>query len=137
MLMTTNLPSGYHRDLQLLKEHLIPAFTDLKNCLEMAGLMLSNISVKKNILEDEKYKFIFSVEEVNKLVLQGVSFRDAYKQIGAAIETGNFTYKTKVAHTNEGSIGNLQNEQIIKMMNTVLHQFNFEKVNNALEQLIG
>jgi argininosuccinate lyase len=137
MLMTTNLPSGYHRDLQLLKEHLIPAFTDLKNCLEMAGLMLSNISVKKNILEDEKYKFIFSVEEVNKLVLQGISFRDAYKQIGAAIEAGSFTYNTKVAHTHEGSIGNLQNEQIIKMMNAVLHQFNFEKVNNALEQLIG
>ncbi|MEO5782518.1 MAG: argininosuccinate lyase [Ginsengibacter sp.] len=137
MLMTTNLPSGYHRDLQLLKEHLIPAFTDLKNCLEMAGLMLSNISVKKNILEDEKYKFIFSVEEVNKLVLQGISFRDAYKQIGADIESGNFTYNTKVAHTHEGSIGNLQNEQIIKMMDTVLHQFNFEKVNKALEQLIG
>ena len=137
MLMTTNLPSGYHRDLQLLKEHLIPSFTDLKNCLEMAALMLSNISVKKNILEDEKYKFIFSVEEVNKLVLQGISFRDAYKQIGTDIEAGNFTYNTKVSHTHEGSIGNLQNEQIIKMMNTVLHQFNFEKVNNALAQLIG
>ncbi len=137
LLMTTNLPSGYHRDLQLLKEHLIPAFTDLKNCLEMAGLMLSNISVKKNILEDEKYKFLFSVEEVNKLVLQGVSFRDAYKQIGADIQAGNFTYNTKIAHTHEGSIGNLQNHQIIKMMNTVIQQFHFEKVNHALEQLIG
>ena len=137
MLMTTNLPSGYHRDLQLLKEHLIPAFIDLKNCLEMAGLMLSNISVKKNILEDEKYKFIFSVEEVNKLVLQGVSFRDAYKQIGADIESGNFKYNTNVAHTHEGSIGNLQNGEVIKMMNSVVQQFNFEKVNNALTQLIG
>ena len=137
MLMTTNLPSGYHRDLQLLKEHLIPAFTNLKNCLEMAALMLSNISVKKNILEDEKYKFIFSVEEVNKLVLQGISFRDAYKQIGTDIEAGNFTYNTKVSHTHEGSIGNLQNQQIQQMMDTVLHQFNFEKVNNALAQLIG
>ena len=137
MLMTTNLPSGYHRDLQLLKEHLIPSFTDLKNCLEMAALMLSNISVKKNILEDEKYKFIFSVEEVNKLVLQGISFRDAYKQIGTDIEAGNFTYNTKVSHTHEGSIGNLQNQQIQQMMDTVLHQFNFEKVNNALAQLIG
>ena len=135
--MTTNLPSGYHRDLQLLKEHLIPAFTNLKNCLEMAALMLSNISVKKNILEDEKYKFIFSVEEVNKLVLQGISFRDAYKQIGTDIEAGNFTYNTKVSHTHEGSIGNLQNQQIQQMMDTVLHQFNFEKVNNALAQLIG
>ena len=137
MLMTTNLPSGYHRDLQLLKEHLIPSFTDLKNCLEMAALMLSNISVKKNILEDEKYKFIFSVEEVNKLVLQGISFRDAYKQIGTDIEAGNFTYNTKVSHTHEGSIGNLQNQQIQQMMDTVLQQFNFEKVNNALAQLIG
>ena len=137
MLMTTNLPSGYHRDLQLLKEHLIPAFNDLKNCLEMAGLMLSNISVKKNILEDEKYKFIFSVEEVNKLVLQGISFRDAYKQIGADIEIGNFKYNTKVAHTHEGSIGNLQNEEVKQMMNAVLQQYNFEKVNKALQQLIG
>ncbi len=137
MLMTTNLPSGYHRDLQLLKEHLIPAFGDIKNCLEMAGLMLSNISVKKNILEDEKYKFIFSVEEVNKLVLQGISFRDAYKQIGADIESGNFKYNTKVAHTHEGSIGNLQNDQVKQMMNSVLQQYNFEKVNKALQQLIG
>ena len=137
MLMTTNLPSGYHRDLQLLKEHLIPAFGDIKNCLEMAGLMLSNISVKKNILEDEKYKFNFSVEEVNKLDLQGISFRDAYKQIGADIESGNFKYNTKVAHTHEGSIGNLQNDQVKQMMNSVLQQYNFEKVNKALQQLIG
>lgn len=136
MLMTTNLPSGYHRDLQLLKEHLIPAFKDLNYCLQMAGLMLSNIIVKKNILEDEKYKFIFSVEEVNKLVSKGVSFRDAYKQIGVDIEKGNFTYETNVSHTHEGSIGNLQNEQIKQMMNNILQQFNFEKVNDALEKLI-
>jgi argininosuccinate lyase len=137
MLMTTNLPSGYHRDLQLLKEHLIPAFNDLQNCLKMAELMISNIQVKKNILQDEKYKFIFSVEEVNKLVSNGMSFRDAYKQIGSHIESGNFKYETKVAHTHEGSIGNLQNDQIKKMMQKVLQQFNFEKVNNALEQLIS
>ena len=137
MLMATNLPSGYHRDLQLLKEHLIPAFTDLKNCLEMAVLMLSNIRVKKNILEDEKYKFIFSVEEVNKLVSKGMSFRDAYKKIGSDIEKGVFKYKTKISHTHEGSIGNLQNEQIQKMMENILQQFNFKKVNTALQQLIG
>lgn len=136
MLMTTNLPSGYHRDLQLLKEHLIPAFNDLQNCLKMAGLMLSNISVKKNILEDEKYKFLFSVEEVNKLVSEGLSFRDAYKQVGADIEKGEFKYETKIAHTHEGSIGNLQNDQVQKMMKNVLQQFNFEKVNKALEELI-
>ncbi len=137
MLMTTNLPSGYHRDLQLLKEHLIPAFQDMQNCLKMAGLMISNIQVKENLLQDEKYKYIFSVEEVNKLVSEGMSFRDAYKKIGADIENGSFKYETKVAHTHEGSIGNLQNDQIKKMMNTVLQQFNFEKVNNALEQLIS
>jgi argininosuccinate lyase len=136
MLMTTNLPSGYHRDLQLLKEHLFPAFQNLNDCLRMAGLMISNISVSKNILQDEKYKFIFSVEEVNKLVANGMSFRDAYKQIGADIEKGNFTYDTSVSHTHEGSIGNLQTAQVQEMMNKVLQQFNFEKVNNALEQLI-
>ena len=136
MLMTTNLPSGYHRDLQLLKEHLIPAFKDLQDCLKMAGLMLSNISVKKNILEDEKYKFLFSVEEVNKLVVKGMSFRDAYKQVGADIEKGSFQYKTNVSHTHEGSIGNLQNSEIKEMMKNILQQFNFEKVNNALEKLI-
>ena len=136
MLMTTNLPSGYHRDLQLLKEHLIPAFTDLQNCLHMATLMLSNIHIKKSILEDEKYKFIFSVEEVNKLVLQGMSFRDAYKKVGADIESGNFTYQTNINHTHEGSIGNLQNEQIKKMLENILGKFNFEKVRNALEHLL-
>ncbi|MEJ7821785.1 MAG: argininosuccinate lyase [Chitinophagaceae bacterium] len=136
MLMTTNLPSGYHRDLQLLKEHLLPAFNDLQNCLQMAALMLSNIEVKKDILEDEKYKFIFSVEEVNKLVSNGMSFRDAYKKIGADIESGSFSYETKVAHTHEGSIGNLQTAEIQQMMKTILLQFNFDKVNKALEQLI-
>jgi argininosuccinate lyase len=136
MMMTTNLPSGYHRDLQLLKEHLIPAFKNLNDCLQMASLMLSNISIKKNILEDEKYKYLFSVEEVNKLVSEGMSFRDAYKKIGTDIENGNFSYKTKLAHTHEGSIGNLQNDQIKIMMQNVIEQFDFEKVHIALQQLI-
>src|SRR6476469_4863750 len=87
MMMTTNLPSGYHRDLQLLKEHLFPAFKTIKDCIDMATLMLSNISIKENILADDKYKYLFSVEEVNKLVLQGVPFRDAYKKIGLDIES--------------------------------------------------
>ena len=93
MLMTTNLPSGYHRDLQLLKEHLFPAFKTLKDCIEMAGLMLSNIEIKKDILADEKYKYLFSVEEVNKLVMQGMPFRDAYKKVGIDIEAGNFNIR--------------------------------------------
>ncbi len=136
MLMTTNLPSGYQRDLQLLKEHIIPAFENLNNCLQMAGLMLSNIEIKKDLLQDEKYKFLFSVEEVNKLVLQGMPFRDAYKKVGMDIEQGNFTYSTEVTHTHEGSIGNLQNDKIIAMMQSVIQQFTFDKVNAALQKLI-
>ena len=103
MMMTTNLPSGYHRDLQLLKEHLFPAFKTLKDCIEMAGLMLSNIEIKKDILADEKYKYLFSVEEVNKLVMQGMPFRDAYKKVGLDIEAGNIYYS--VHHTHEGVQG--------------------------------
>ena len=136
MLMTTNLPSGYHRDLQLLKEHLFPAFQTLKDCIAMASLMLSNISIKENILADEKYKYAFSVEEVNKLVLQGVPFRDAYKQIGMAIEEGKFTYTTNLNHVHEGSIGNLCNEQINRMMQQTLDQFSFEKVHTAINKLL-
>ena len=137
MLMTTNLPSGYHRDLQLLKEHLFPAFKTLKDCIEMAGLMLSNIEVKKNILEEEKYKYLFSVEEVNKLVLQGLPFRDAYKKVGLDIEANNFTYSTAVHHTHEGSIGNLCTEEIRRMMQNAVEGFNFSKVERALEQLLS
>jgi argininosuccinate lyase len=135
-LMTTNLPSGYHRDLQLLKEHLFPAFKTLKDCIEMAGLMLSNIEIKKDIVSDEKYKYLFSVEEVNKLVLQGIPFRDAYKQIGLAIESGNFTYNTDIAHTHEGSIGNLATEQIKEQMKAVVDSFGFEKVHAAIDALL-
>jgi argininosuccinate lyase len=136
MLMTTNLPSGYFRDLQLLKEHIVPAFENLNNCLQMAGLMLSNIQVNKDILKDEKYKYLFSVEEVNKLVLHGVPFRDAYKQVGRAIEKGEFSYTTEIKHTHEGSIGNLHNDQIKGMMEKVLASFDFEKIRKALHQLL-
>ena len=136
MMMTTNLPSGYHRDLQLLKEHLFPAFQTLKECINMASLMLSNISIKKNIVTDEKYKYIFSVEEVNKLVLQGVPFRDAYKQVGLAIEANKFTYSTEVNHTHEGSIGNLCTKEIATMMNETLDLFEFKKVHTAINALL-
>ncbi|MBC7627884.1 argininosuccinate lyase [Ferruginibacter sp.] len=136
MLMTVNLPSGYQRDLQLLKEHIIPAFENLQSCLQMAGLMLSNIQVKKDLLRDEKYKYLFSVEEVNKLVLQGMPFRDAYKKIGLDIEAGNFNYTPATAHTHEGSIGNLCNKQIQQMMENVIEKFNFSKVNSAIEKLL-
>ena len=137
IMMTNNLPSGYQRDLQLLKEHLIPALENLNNCLQMAGLMLSNIEVKKELLKDEKYKFLFSVEEVNKLVLQGVPFRDAYKKVGMDIENGNFTYTTAVDHTHEGSIGNLCNTEIQQAMQNIIQKFNFDKVKIALQQLLS
>lgn len=136
MMMTVNLPSGYQRDLQLLKEHIIPAFQNLKDCLRMAGLMLSNISVKQDILSDPAYQYLFSVEEVNKLVLGGMPFRDAYKKIGIDIEMNNFHYTPQVEHTHEGSIGNLQNGQIARMMDDVLHRFNFSGLKEVLAGLL-
>jgi argininosuccinate lyase len=135
-MMTTNLPSGYHRDLQLLKEHLFPAFKVLIDCIEMAGLMLSNIEIKKDILADEKYKYLFSVEEVNKLVNAGMPFRDAYKKVGLDIEAGNFKYDISVHHTHEGSIGNLCNGEIKKQMQSVTKSFPFKKVESALQKLV-
>lgn len=137
MLMTTNLPSGYHRDLQLLKEHLFPAFRHLRDCLEMAGLMLSNIEVKDNILTDEKYKYLFSVEEVNKRVLAGMPFRDAYKEVGLDIEAGKFSYDLQLNHTHEGSIGQLCTAEIRKQMDHALAAFPFNRVQAALDQLLS
>ncbi len=136
MLMTTNLPSGYHRDLQLLKEHLFPAFGILKDCLRMAGLMLSHIEIQPDLLKDEKYRYLFSVEEVNKLVLQGVPFRDAYKQVGLAIENGSYQYTTDLRHQHEGSIGNLCTAEIKAARDSVLNRFNFSATNSAVEELL-
>src|SRR5690606_14149699 len=101
-MMTTNLPSGYHRDLQLLKENLFTAFGTLKDCLRMSGLMLENIRIKENILDDEKYRYLFSVEVVNRLVLEGMPFREAYKKVGLDIEKGDFAPERDVRHTHEG-----------------------------------
>ncbi len=137
MLMTTNLPSGYHRDLQLLKEHLFPAFKTLRDCIEMAGLMLSAVEIKKDILADEKYKYLFSVEEVNKLVNAGIPFRDAYKKIGMDIEAGKFSYDIHVKHTHEGSIGYLATEEIKKQMQKAVESFPFTSVQKALDKLLG
>ncbi len=135
-LLTTNLPSGYHRDMQLLKEKLFPAIQSLKDCLRMMQLMLSNVKVKENILDDDKYKFLFSVEEVNTLVLSGMPFRDAYKKIGLDIEQDKYTPAKEVKHTHEGSIGNLNTEQIQRLMNEVLSKFGFTKTNKAIEALL-
>jgi argininosuccinate lyase len=135
-MMTTNLPSGYHRELQLLKELLFPAFTDLRNCLHMATFMLQNITINTDILSDPKYAYLFSVEEVNRQVLNGTPFRDAYKQVGAAIEQGNFKPDKQVNHTHEGSIGNLGNTEIAAAMNKVVSSFDFEKVEKAIAELV-
>ena len=124
-LLINNLPSGYHRDLQLTKEILFPAIETLKGCLQMTKLMLGNIEVRDQILDDEKYKYLFSVEAVNELVNKGIPFRDAYQQIGNQIEKGNFNfdYKKQLHHTHEGSIGNLCNDKIVEEMNKVLLKF--------------
>jgi argininosuccinate lyase len=136
-MMTTNLPSGYHRDLQLLKENLFPAFQSLNECLEMTAFMLQHIRIRENILKDEKYAYLFSVEVVNNEVLKGVPFREAYKNVGALIEKGEFKTTGTVNHTHEGSIGNLCNEEISEAFNQLVSQFNFHKVEEALNKLVS
>lgn len=140
MLMTTNLPSGYHRDLQLLKEHLFPAFKTLKDCIEMAGLMLSHIEVKKDLLKDEKYKYLFTVDAVNELVIKGIPFRDAYVAIGRQVEEGAFTppaaENNKERTHHEGSIQNLCTKQIKTLMDNTVATFDFDSINKALNNLL-
>ena len=137
MLITSNLPSGYHRDLQLIKEHIIPAFQNLHDSMQMACLMLSHIEIKNDLLQEDKYKFLFSVEAVNKLVLEGVPFRDAYKKVGTDIEAGNFTLTQSPAYIHEGSIGNLCTDKIQEMMQDIVQKFDFIKVKIALQQLLS
>jgi len=136
-MMTANLPSGYHRDLQLLKENLFPAFESLNECLTMCNHMLENVIIKNNIIDDAKYDYLFSVEVVNNEVLKGVPFREAYKNIGISIENGSFKPLREVSHTHEGSIGNLCNEQIKDQFKNIYNSFNFEKVNQALKKLVS
>ncbi len=126
VLLLNNLPSGYHRDLQLTKEILFPAIEDLKACLQMAKLMLANISVTENILADEKYKYLFSVEAVNELVNNGMTFREAYKKVGTDIEQNNFNYLPgQLRYTHEGSIGNLGNQEIQKSFEEVIGKLGY------------
>jgi len=137
LLMTNNLPSGYFRDLQLIKEVFIPAFAELKSCLTIASFAISNIKVNENIMDDNRYENIYSVEEVNRKVLQGVPFRDAYRQVGESIKKGTFQPDKNVCHTHEGSIGNLCLPEIREKMEVILINFNFGKVEKAFEQLIS
>ncbi len=135
-LITNNLPSGYFRDLQLTKETFVPAFEELQDCLQMTSLMMERIEVNDAILDDPKYDLIFSVEEVNRLVLEGVPFRDAYKEVGMKIERGEFTPDKSVNHTHAGSIGQLMNEEIFAYKEQIISQFVFEKVSEKLEALL-
>lgn len=135
--VTSNLPSGYHRDMQILKEILMPAFDQMIECLNIAHFMMSNIEIKPNLLEDKKYDPIFSVERVNELVMQGLPFRDAYLQVKEEIFGGGYEAKRDLNHTLEGSIGNLCNNEITKMMSDVIKGFDFVKVDTALEELLN
>ena len=132
-----NLTTGYFRDLQLLKEKYIYAFKEIKACLEIALLMVPNISVNKNILDEKKYDYLFSVEEVNKRVLKGTPFRESYKQVGLEIEAGNFTPNKEVNHTHEGSIGNLCTENIKAKMDENFAKIDSSKIEKAIEDLLA
>ena len=136
-LISNNLPSGYFRDLQIIKEIFLPSFDELKDCLLMVTRMMSEIKVNENILDDKKYAPIFSVEEVNRLVNEGMPFRDAYKKVGIEIEAGNFTPDTNIRHTHEGSIGNLCNDAIIALKQQAVSGFNFQKTNEAEQKLLN
>lgn len=135
-LISNNLPSGYFRDLQIIKEVFLPAFDELKDCLRMVTHMMREVKVNEHILDDDKYSLLFSVEEVNRRVLAGMPFRDAYKQVGLDIEAGKFIPSKSVNHTHEGSIGNLCNEPIAAMMRSVIGSFSFERMNEAEKKLI-
>ncbi len=132
----SNLPSGYHRDLQLTKASLLPAIEEMKACLEMTNFMLEHIEINQDILDAPIYDYLFSVEEVNRLVLAGVPFRDAYKQVGQAIEAGNFTPQKSVNHSHEGSIGHLCTEEIKRKMDQVVRAFDFGKWEQAWKGLV-
>ncbi|MBT3382135.1 MAG: argininosuccinate lyase [Prolixibacteraceae bacterium] len=136
-LVTNNLPSGYFRDLQMVKEVFLPSFKEMNDCLNIATLAIKNMTVNSEILEDSKYDFVFSVEEVNKLVLKGIPFREAYKQIGEQIEKGEFQPEKEVDHSHEGSIGNLCLDKILDKKETTLENFEFKKIELAIKQLLG
>jgi argininosuccinate lyase len=137
-LIINNLPSGYFRDLQMTKEIFLPAFGELSDCISMTGRMMQSVEINTGILDDDdKYASMFSVEKVNEWVLQGVPFRDAYKQVGLEIEAGRFVTDKKVHHTHEGSIGNLCNDKIEAMKKEILSGFHFERVDAAIKKLIG
>jgi argininosuccinate lyase len=136
-LIMNNLPCGYFRDLQIIKEAFLPAFDELKDCLQMAAYIINKMKVNEHILDNPIYDNMFSVEEVNRLAREGMPFRDAYKKVGLDIEAGNFSPDKNIRHTHEGSIGNLCNDRIEALMQDVVAGFNFERMESAVRELIG
>ena len=134
-LITGNLPSGYFRDLQILKEVFFPVFNEMDDCLDIVEYAIKGMEVKTDIMEDPKYKLAFSVEEVNRQVAEGVPFRDAYRQVAASIADGSFEYHGSLNHTHEGSIGNLCNDRILARMEHILASFDFDSVESSLKAL--
>lgn len=136
VLIMNNLPCGYFRDLQIIKESFLPAFDELKDCLQMAAYIISKMEVNHNILDNNMYDLMFSVEEVNRLAAAGMPFRDAYKKVGMDIEAGNFVPDKNIHHTHEGSIGNLCNDKIQALMERCFEEFHFDKMDNAEKDLL-
>lgn len=137
MMIMNNLPVGYFRDLQIIKEVFLPAFDELNDCLRMAAYIINKMEVNEHILENPMYNPMFSVEEVNRLAAAGMPFRDAYKKVGLEIEAGEFKANKDIHHTHEGSIGNLCNDKIEALMDKTLKEFNFERVTDAEKKLLG
>jgi argininosuccinate lyase len=137
MLITANLASGYHRDLQIIKESFLPVFAEIKDCIAIADYSLQHIKINENAIKSDIYDYLFSVEVVNDMVLKGTSFRDAYRIVGEDIEKGQFEPNYDVNHTHEGSIGNLCNDKIQELATDVLKQFPFQNIDNALNKLLG
>ena len=136
-LMTNNLPSGYFRDLQILKEVFLPAFGELADCIAIAGFAIDHMTVNTNIMADDRYKYAYSVEDVNKLVMQGVPFRDAYKQVGGQINAGTYEPTREVNHTHAGSIGNLCLDEIAEKMLAVVESYEFDQIEAAFSNLLN
>ena len=136
MLIMNNLPVGYFRDLQIIKEVFLPAFDELKDCLQMAAYIINKIEVNEHILDNPMYDPMFSVEEVNRLAANGMPFRDAYKKVGLDIEAGNFVPDKNIHHTHEGSIGNLMNDKIKSLFDSILSEFHFERMEEAEKNLL-
>lgn len=136
-LITNNLPSGYFRDLQLIKENFLPAFDSIIDIINMVDSMLSQVKVNTDVATDPRYKLMYSVEEVNRRVVEGTPFRDSYKQVGLEIEAGNFEPRYDINHTHEGSIGNLCNDEIAELFNSTLAKFDFNTYHEAFDKLIN